>query len=709
MADEITPAPLELGPPAQPNNGESTPQVEQDLVNDLTNQYKTARAFDRPALQQIAFDRRYASGLAGREAPVNANLLGSYIDILVSFLYARNPKVSARPAEQTGRAAQRERQLFAKTLQIVIQRLWLEGKLKKIMKRVVRAGLSVATGWFKAAMRFDTETDPQIESELNDVRDDLEYIQGLEDELLDPDTQSPIDKDAKMAELELAIEGLEAKVEIVIRKTLAIDFVHSNAMVISLDVQDIDDYLQASFVGDEIFIPIKEVRGKFPRLTDEDLKAATIYYQKPPARYMGEDGFDLGAQGERIGDVDPHGDASLYTTNENYAGQGATQSASKPVQFVKCIELWDRRDVHIKTLIEGVKRWAKEPFTPRFATSRFYGYFKVDFFPVDGDRWPQSLTMRLQKLQDEYGSVRSSFRTTRQRSIPGTLFNAGMIESDDMDKIKNAAHDEFIPVKPRDAAIPLENLFAAKPQPEIDPMLFDTSPIIGDMEKLSGVQEALQTSQTVDKTATQAEIEQSGFAARTTSERDCVEETLGEFARYTAELALQALNYEDVRKIAGPLAVWPENLPLEYITSMLDIDIEAGSTGRPNTASERDAWIQLEPMFERMIPLVLSAPGTPLATAYLQLMRETLARFDDRLDIETFFPGIAVEDPQGLNAMLPPGGGGFMGVPGGPAPGAPGAAPMPGPPPALPAPDPEAAIGDALSGDAQASPLPATA
>lgn len=671
MADEITPAPLELPPPEAPGSGREDP-VERELVDDLMRAYKTARAFDRPQLNQIARDRRYTSGQQGRDAAVNANLLGSYIDILVSFIYARNPKVSIRPAEQTGKAAQRERQLFAKTLQIVVQRLWNDGKLKKCMKRVVRAGFSVATGWWKAAMRIDTATDPLIETELNDIRDNLERIRALEEEILDPDAQPPLTKEAKVSQLELEIEGLESRVEVVLRKTMAIDFIRSDQMIVALDIDNVDDYLEAGWLGDEVFLPYDEALAKFETLTSEDLKTATCYYQKPPTTFTPN---EIGAVGESIGDIDPHGEASAYTTNESYATAAATDSQTKAVKFIKVIEIWDRRDLHIKTMIEGLHRWARAPFTPKFATSRFYPYFKVDFYQVDGERWPQSLTLRLFKLQDEYAGVRSSFRTTRQRSIPGTLFNSGMLESDDIEKMKNAAHDEFIPVKPRDTGVDLRTLFTEKPQPTIDPMLFDTAPVIGDMEKISGVQEALQTSQTVDKTATQAEIEQSGFAARTTSARDCVEESLGEFARYTAELALQALTYQDVRKIAGPLAVWPENLPVEYVTTMLDVDIEAGSTGRPNTAAEREAWGVVFPHIKELLGLIIQTQGTPLATAYTELLRETLNRFDDRIDIERFLPGIVTDDPTTLNA-LDPMGTTFQGMPG--QPGMPGA-PLPAP------------------------------
>jgi len=709
-ADAVQPAegataPLDTGPNTQVDESE---RLEEKTVEDLANEWKQAREFDSPAYNQVARDRKYVAGTDGADWAVNANLLGSYIDILVSFIYARNPKVSVRPAEQTGQAAQSDRQNFAKTLQIVITRLWLSGKLKKAMKRVVRSAFSVSTGWFKASMLMQTELDPIVQHELEDVQDALARIGSLEARMSDVDGGDPIDKEVAASELKLQLEALESKVEMIVGYLFAIDFCPCDQVQVSLDVRDIDDYLAAGWVGDEIFVKKTELAGRFPRLKADDLKRATVYYQRSPTEYSryetveGAAGGDIGI----VGAPDPHGEASAYTTNMGAAGmRGSTinDSSGKPVEYAKIVETWDKRDQHIKTRIEGVKKWAKLPYQPQFVTARFYPYFYVDFFPVDGERWPQSLTFRLAKLQDEYAGTRSSFRLTRQRAIPGTIVNGTQVEAADLDKIRKGTQDEYIVITPRDQEADMNKLFAAKPMPTIDPRLFDTAPIVGDMEKISGVQEALQTSQTMVKTATQADIEQQGFSARSTSERDCVEDTLTEFAVYTAQLALQALTHNDVVKMAGPLAFWPEGLPTETITTLLDIEIEAGSTGRPNATQERDAWTTLLPLLTPLIEKIYAMQAAPIAQAYIEILRETFSRFDDRIDVERFLPGIKVgaqnalppdpmlggRGPNGL--MLPPPDGGGM--------------PGPGAGPAQPGQGGVQAPDDVASTDPQASPI----
>jgi len=137
---------------------------EADDVRRYLNAYKVARKFDEPARQRYARDRAYAAGDANLAAAVDANLLGSYIDILVAYIYAKDPDVAARPAERVGKNQLEDGQYFADTMQIIVGHLWRRGRLKAVMKQVVRSGYSTGPGWLKAAMR------PRLTEGRDDVR-----------------------------------------------------------------------------------------------------------------------------------------------------------------------------------------------------------------------------------------------------------------------------------------------------------------------------------------------------------------------------------------------------------------------------------------------------------------------------------------------------------------------------------------------------------
>src|SRR3954466_5716310 len=69
-------------------------EKESRSVQALRASYDNARKFDKDARARYARERRYANGSALKAWRVSVNLIGSFIDILCSYLYARNPDVS---------------------------------------------------------------------------------------------------------------------------------------------------------------------------------------------------------------------------------------------------------------------------------------------------------------------------------------------------------------------------------------------------------------------------------------------------------------------------------------------------------------------------------------------------------------------------------------------------------------------------------------
>lgn len=643
-------------------------KAEQAAAKKSWDEYKQQRIFDQDARAQYAVDRRYASGTADKTWAVNTNLIGNIIDILVSFLYARDPDVSAKKAKRVDNRGSKDADTFAQTIELVVSRLWKKGALKKQAKKAVRSALSVGVGWLKVILVCDAPNNPKMQGEMNDLRDNLAALADVERQLSQMENADTTDIDAQIQKQEELIESLEVKIEATIRKYLAIDFVPAQDMSTSLDVAAIEDYLDADWNANAIYIPKSQAQEKFPRLTKAEVDGATTYFQrtdrdqKPLTDNIGF----VGLEGAAAGDAK---EAEYYTTN-GPSVQGIT-SSDKGMPFVKIVEKWDKRTNHIHTHMEGVERWAKEPFQPPYASSRFYPYFRVAFFEVDGARHAQSLSGRLAKLQDEYARSRSNFRLTRERSIPGVLFNKSGLTPEDAKRVQEGVHQEYIGLNPVDPSQRVGDLFAPKPTGEYDPRIFDNTPILADMEKVSGVQEALQSSATPDKTATQANIEQSGFASRTTADRDILEDVLTDLANYTAEVALGGLSVQDAQRIAGPAAFWPAGMAVEDIVTMVEVEIKAGTTGKPNEAENQQAWGVILPVLKEAIIQIhgfIAAGQIPLAKAMSELVRRTMTVMGDDSDPELFIPEIPEE-------MIP----GEV-IPGVPVSGA----PLPGADPSLP-------------------------
>lgn len=662
--------------PNSPSDPEAARQVEHRVVKQLMEEYDTARKFDEAARKQYATDRRYAAGLPFAQAwAVSVNLIGSFIDVLCSYLYARNPDVSCVRAEevppppapndplalmehlqkqQAMVQKNADMEAFAKTMQLVVSRLWQRGYLKHCIKKAVRSSLSCGPGWFKAIMVSDKRTDPTVSAALNDARDNLARIEALQREIQEGEAK---DLELKQRQLEMTIEGLSAKVEVMIRRGLAIDFCSAEDVQVSLDVRDLDDYRDAGWMANAIYRPMSMLAEMFPRISSEKAKKAANYWQRTPA-----DPMQTASEGGITAS-----DAETFTKDNSSmmrAGGGG-----EPVPFFKAIEVWDKRDNLIKTMVDGVECWAKEPFAPPTPSTRFYPYFMIALYMVDGSRHPQSLAWRLAQLQDEYSATRSSARTNRSRSVPAIMFNAEQVDPTTASKLEKGTDQEFIAVKLTNPQMPMRDVFAEKPVARMDPMVFDTSSVLSDMEKVSGVQEALQSSVVQPKTATEAEIQQSGFASRTSADRDTLEDVLNDLAHYTAEVSIGALPTKDVQRMAGEYAFWPEGMDIEDLLTMVEVDITAGSTGKPNTSAERESWTVALPLIQQLMLQVQQqrAMGNePMAQAMIALLRETLQRLGDRIEVERFIPGPL------MPAQVVPG-----------MPGMPGAMPgaMPGEPP----------------------------
>lgn len=711
---------------------DAVPEGELESVKKLVKEYETARSFDKTQRHRYARDRRYAAGNANPNWASDANLVGAYIDIIASFLYAKDPDVSARPAAHVSApqpkapvlpmpgalpidpmagatpptndpmaafggaaaplapadplaalapadplaamgapvmppaAAQKAEPIehedamrFAETSQIVISKSWKRAGLKRTMKRVLRSALSVGPGWFKSYIYSEQGRNPIVEKELKDARDNLQRLEKLQNDLtgLEPDADSP---EQTVEEIKMQIAGLEKRVELMVKRGQCIDFIRADDIQVSLDVPTLADYRDADWISHDLYIEKDTAKARFPNIPEDAWKTAAEYVQRESQKNVQPmDGF---ASPEL---AIPEGTYVRATDNVGQ-GSGVTGGKDTAVKFVKVVELWDHRDMNIKTFVDGIERWAVPPYPPEHAASRFYPFFQLALFEVDGSRHPQSLVDRTWKLQDEYSSRRSAGRKTRERSIPGTVFNSSEMDPEQVKKLEQSTELEMVGIRTTTPNAKISDVMGAKPVPTIDIAIFDTKDILYDFNVMTGVQEALTSGTSNASTATEADIQQSGFASRTGADRDTEEDLLTEFAQYTLEISVQGLTARDVQRMAGPFAFWPEGMDVEDILTLVEVEVEAGTTGKPRAQADKEAWATLLPVIIDMIPqirLAESVGDIGLADTLKNILRETLKRLDDRMSLESI---LAVGAAPPVVPGMP--GGSATSAPGGAAP-----------------------------------------
>ena len=111
--------------------------------------------------------------------------------------------------------------------------------------------------------------------------------------------------------------------------------------------------------------------------------------------------------------------------------------------------------------------------------------------------------------------------------------------------------------------------------------------------------------------------------------------------------------------MAGLKAFWPNEMPFEDIVTMVELDIEAGSTGKPNEEALRQSWSVLLPLVTSVMTQIQQAQlqgNLPMAEALTNVLRETMRRLDERINIDQFIP--QGDLPNLLGAPELPGAGG---------------------------------------------------
>lgn len=582
--------------------------------------------------KRVVHNRKVVAGFDWTKDPASdqfyeprANLIHGTITAVLPNIYARNPEMSVSPNHQG-----RDLKLLCKTIEKVTNTQLEQARLKKRAKAAVRAALTCSFGVMKVMYQRNLKEDPIIKGRIQDTQDNIAHLEQLIAKVDDPEQRC--DHEAAKAELEQTMKALEENVEIVAGEGLVIDRVLTEHLLIDDTVAEFEDYSDADWLAQ--VIPMK-------KSTAEGIYKVRLDGAKTYKRNSAAESRDSGKVFE--GDKSSDGDSQI------------------------CIlEIWDKRSNTVYTMAEGLEFWLKAPFSPKAVGERWYPFFLLPFQLVDGEVIGPSLVDLTEKLQKEHNDARDKFNAHRDLVQPGYWADKGEVKQKDLETF---THAKFGEVTLLDAGgKPLNAVIMPKQHPPIDPAVYDTSAVRYDWEQVTGMQDAARSSVVNPKTATEASIMQQSLSGRVSEFRDQVEDTLQDVAQYSAQILMQELTPEQVERIMGPHKTGPltdeatgqplpdpaTNQPIMVVTEpsydwprlsreevfdLVQLKIRAGTTGEPNKIELQETWIKLMPVIQPLIIQIMQFQMDGIDTTALEsLLRETVARFDDRLDIETIMP-----------------------------------------------------------------------
>lgn len=587
----------------------------------------------QPVFRRIERSRNYVKGYvrgesrgkeiydneASHENYVKVNMVFTTLQSLIPYIYASNPAVACRPGQHVTPRHPEYTMLrnFSRTCEFAINDAFKESDLKKRMKAALRSAQAAKVGWLKMSYQREFFEDPLIRNRMNDIQDQLANIGQAMENL----RESGVDvadevAETKQAELEDMLNSLEAQVEVVKAEGLVIDNVRVEDMRMDPTIDCLDNYLQARWIAHRTFYSVNEAASLF-NLTAQEKKDLKKYAK--------------------------NADGSPVREGEQYAGRAtgiihatATQAPEKDRNALCAVwEMWNKTTNSVYTMIEGLERWAREPWQPQTGGSRFYPFFMLGFNWIDGEEWPLSDAELIMELQDEYQLTRDQQAKHRSLMKPFWIADKGSISSrEDVKNFEVSSLGEVVLVDGQGGKA-TEMFMPAQVTP-MNPVVYDTTPIRMDIDTVSGLPEAHRGQVIRQKTATEATMQDQGLSGRTGEKQDTTECLLTEMSDYGLQIMLQEVPPETIMQRYGMGAVWPQFENKWDLYNMINMEVRAGSTGKPNKTMEREQWGRLLPEIKGTIDraLMMQAQlGLPIEdNPYVNILKETLRRMDERLD-----------------------------------------------------------------------------
>lgn len=467
---------------------------------------------------------------------------------------------------------------------------------KRGMKKLVRRALTTGVAYVELNYQREYGSRPGIREQLADVRSRLDHLRNLSQKLAEGETDFDA---AEKAELEHATRTLQAEPEVVVREGLIIDYPKSTRVIPDKRTEELDGWIGSRHLTIEYLYTSEEVEEIF--------------------------GVDLG---KKYNSYYASGEEDNVSRGANFVDDDGKNQENTP-GMVLVWKHFDKPSGLVYYLADGVDTFLREPAAPDVFVEEFFPVYSLSFNDVeDEDKlFPPSDVALMAPMQMEYNRSRQGMREHRRAARPRFIHARGSLQEDDLKNMAKMQPFDNITI---DLAGDQEisKIIQAMPMPGVDPNLYETNPIFTDTQVVVGSQES-QFGGVARATATESSIAANSTASAANDNVDDLDSFLTTIARASGQILMREMSEEKAREIAGIGAVWPEQTVSEIVNDLF-LEVEAGSSGKPNQAVEINN-------LKELLPILMQLPGIDP----MWLAKQSLQRFDDRLDLtEALIEGI---------------------------------------------------------------------
>jgi len=562
------------------------------------------------------------------------NIVLSHIKSRVSKLYAKNPKViyQRRPRLESAqwdgsadelmtmmqtynmelqtmgmanpqtmadineiRSIMNRRKLMdrlGRTLELVCQYQMDEQpfSFKQNLKDMIRRALTSKVGYVKISYHRQLEKSPETITQINDVTERLAFLEKLVAANRDGDVTA---YEAEMEEMRLAFDNLMTEGQI-IRDGVLYSFPRSRAIIVDPRCKNLKTWEGARWVAEEYKFTSDEVKEVF----NVELSEGN-YTQFLPSH----------------NDEDGSGGSTLTPL----------MGGKKEDDLVCVYEVWDRKTGTVFHVADGYDRYLKPPMAPALQMERFFPYFAYTTNDEENEKTPycKSDVELLKPMQMEINRAREQYRQHRKANMPQYATSENAMEQEDMDKLKEGLPNEVLKLRGLQPGRPTTDVLQQIQKAGIDPAVYDVNFALEDIQRVVGTSEE-SYGRASKGTATSAAIAEGSRVSTLESNIDDLDEMLTDLFKATGQVCLMNMSEQEVIRIVGQGAVWPE-LSRQEVANEIYLKPVAGSSGRPNKEQNLANW-------ERMLSFLLQIPGINMT----KIAEELLKNLDPNIELSDY-------------------------------------------------------------------------
>lgn len=506
------------------------------------------------------------------------------------------PQAQATLADfQQGIALRQQIDRIGKTLEILYAHALRNQQpldFKTAMKKVVRRACTTGVAYVELGFQRDYGAAPEILTQMTDTETRLSHLRELAEDAQDGEISGD---DPEIAELEDALTALIAQPQVVSKEGLVFDYPPSTKVIPDRLCKSLAGFVGSRHVTVEYDFTSEQVEEMFP---DADLEQGFTPFRSSDD----EKGVDL-----------------IKAAADDVTDMG-DKRGERP-DMVRVYKYYDKPSGMVYFVAEGYKDFLRTPAPPDVYVTGFWPIFALTFNDVESedDLFPPSDVQLVHSMQDEYNRSRQGKREHRKAARPRWFYQNGVFDKDDIETLSNAEPFSASPLNlPPDKK--LADVMGVAPVPGVDPNLYDTGELFNDVQLVVGQQQAT-LGGLAKATATESAIAAGSTANSDESSVDDLDAFLTVLARASGQVLMREMSEQTVVTIVGPGALWPTGDLMDVANEMY-LEVEAGSSGKPNQAVEINNW-------QKILPFLLQIPGINPTW----LARETIKRLDDKVDL----------------------------------------------------------------------------